>query len=68
MAKLNDFIRALELSVEKENMAPSTEQIEKAMHTAATPVIRNGHIWYRFADGEMLSLNSCVRYAQMLAA
>ncbi len=68
MAKLHDFIMALELTIEKNHKMPSPEQIEKAMYHAATPVIRNGSTCFCFADGEMLSLDSCVRYAKMLAA
>lgn len=68
MAKLNDFIRSLELCVEKGNVVPSVEEIELAMRHAAIPIVKNGHTWFRFADGEMLSVDSCERYAQMLVA
>ncbi len=68
MAKLNDFIRALELCVEKDNMVPSAEEINLAIRRAAVPVVKNGQTWFRFADGEMLSIDSCEKYAQMLVA
>lgn len=68
MAKLNDFIRALENYVEKDHAAPSSETLELALSTAAVPIQKNGSKLYRFADGETLSIESCLRYAQMLAA
>ena len=40
MAKLNDFIRALELCVEKDNMVPSAEEINLAIRRAAVPVVK----------------------------
>lgn len=68
MAKLNDFIMDLEYTVAAEQTAPSAERIKDAMLAAAVPVTKNGTTWYRFADGELLTLDSFVRYAQMLAA
>ncbi len=68
MAKLNDFIMDLEYTVTAEQTAPSAERIKNAMLAAAVPVMKNGTTWYRFADGELLTLDNCVRYAQMLAA
>ncbi len=68
MTKLNDFILALEACVRMENTVPSTDELELAMRRAAIPVMQNGTIVFRFADGEKLSVKSCEKYAQMLVA
>lgn len=68
MTKLNDFILALEECVKTENTVPSTDEMELAMRRAAIPVMQNGMVMFRFAGGEILSVKSCEKYAQMLVA
>jgi uncharacterized membrane protein len=68
MVKLNDFIMYLENSLSNEQTAPSTEQIRQEMAEVAIPVVKGNETLYQFLDGETLSVDSVVRYAEMLVA
>ena len=68
MAKLNDFILALEMCVAQDNAVPSVEELDLAIRRAAVPVNKNGSMYFRFTGGELLSINDCKKYAEMLVA
>jgi hypothetical protein len=68
MVKLNDFILYLEKTLSGEQAAPSSDQIRQEMAEVAVPVVKGDETLYQFLDGETLSVDSVVRYAEMLVA